>query len=97
MAKVYITAIRRSGGSLVRHITHVWFGSNSSYSISDSQIATSGMADLIDSGACEAWVKDPASWQEAKVIVVRPHDRPKYLRTKADDDPNDNLLSLPEK
>ena len=55
------------------------------------------MASRIERRVDEAWVHDPATWQEAQVIVVSPPGRSKYLRTKPDDDPNDNLLKLPRK
>jgi hypothetical protein len=97
MAKVYITAIELSGGTLVRHIVNVWYGPNPTWSQSDTKQSTSDMADLIDGKVHQAWVQDPVNRQEAEVIVVRPTGRPKYLRTKADDDPNDNLLKLPKK
>jgi hypothetical protein len=97
MAKVYITAIELSGGTSVRHIVNVWYGTNPTWSSSDTKISTSDMADLIDGKVHQAWVQDPGNRQEAEVIVVRPTGRFKYLRTKPDNDPNDNLLKLPKK
>lgn len=99
MTKVYITAIRLSGGKSVQHITHVWKGSNTTWSESDEKKSTSEMVDLIERQVHQAWVRDPdpAKRQEAQVMVVSPTGRAKYLRTKPDDDPNDNLLKLPQK
>ena len=97
MAKVYITAIELSGGTLVRHIINVWYGPKPTWSSSDQKTSTSTMAGGIDGGIYEAWVQDPANQKEAAVIVVSPTGRSKYLRTKPDDDPNDNLLKLPKK
>lgn len=97
MAKVYITAIELSGGPLVKHIINVWYGPDATWSQSDTKQSTSDMADLIDGKVHEAWVQDPDNRQQAEVIVVRPTGRSKYLRTKPDNDPNDNLLKLPKK
>jgi Protein of unknown function (DUF3892) len=97
VAKVYITAIELSGGTLVRHIINIWYGPNKAYTASDTKTSTADMASLIERKVHDAWVHDPANRQEAEVIVVSPLGRPKYLRTKPDDDPNDNLLKLPKK
>lgn len=51
----------------------------------------------IKSGADSFYVQDPAKSERAYVGVVRPSDgRKPFLRTHADGDGGDNLLSLPE-
>ena len=97
MAKVYITMIELSGGNGVRNIINVWYGPNKTYSSTDTGRSTEEMADLIDGKIHRVWVSDPDTGQEAEVTVVRPTGRPRHLRTKPDDDPNDNLLKLPKK
>lgn len=49
----------------------------------------------IDAGANTFFVLDPYSGKRSDVAVVRPAGRSPYLRTRADGDWNDNLLSLP--
>lgn len=95
MAKVYITAIRLSGGTSVQHITNVWYSSTPAGLATEA--TTGQMVSYIEQGTCQAYVQDPKTQQEARVLVVTPRSGPKYLRTKADDDPNDNLLQLPRK
>ena len=48
----------------------------------------------IDSGTSEFYVKDPVNGEAAYVGVVREAGKVPYLRTYADGDWNDNLLSL---
>jgi hypothetical protein len=95
--KTYITAIRLETGkaSHVQHIARVWYGNNPAGSLLDKDVSTSEMVRYIDDGTYNAYVQDSQTYQEALVKVVRPAGRSPYLRTKADDDPNDNLLQLP--
>lgn len=98
MSKVYVTAIRLSdGGYLVKHITHVWYSASATYTDNDTKITTHDMAERIERGTDNAWVKDSQTYIEAQVLVVTPASGRKYLRTKADGDLGDNLLSLPRK
>jgi hypothetical protein len=48
----------------------------------------------IDAGTNTFFVKDPYTGKRSEVAVVRPTSREAYLRTHADGDWNDNLLSL---
>jgi hypothetical protein len=48
----------------------------------------------IDSGSNRFFVKDPYTGRRSDIAVVRPAGRAPYLRTRADADWNDNLLSL---
>ena len=48
----------------------------------------------IDSKNNTFFVVDPRNGKRADIAVVRPAGRPAYLRTHADGDWNDNLLSL---
>jgi hypothetical protein len=48
----------------------------------------------IDARANTFFVVDPRNRKRADIGVVRPAGRPAYLRTHADGDWNDNLLSL---
>jgi len=45
----------------------------------------------------DAYVRSPRTGRTAKVNVVRPAGHTPYLRTSPDDDPDDNLLHLPQK
>lgn len=49
----------------------------------------------IDAGTNTFFVRDPYKGKRSDVGVVRPAGRNPYLRTHADGDWNDNLLSLP--
>jgi hypothetical protein len=49
----------------------------------------------IDAGQNTFFVLDPYTGKRSEVAVVRPVGRDAYLRTHADGDWNDNLLSLP--
>jgi len=48
----------------------------------------------IDAGTNTFFVIDPYTGKRSDVGVVRPAGRPPYVRTHADGDWNDNLLSL---
>jgi hypothetical protein len=64
--------------------------------MSDEGVELPEMIRRLSTGAVDAYVQSPKTKQTAKVEVV-PRDNPRYLRTRADDSPDDNLLHLPEK
>lgn len=92
MADVRVTCITKlSLMSSHEHITHLG-NSNSNgggWRWSREQVVAS-----IESGANTFFVKDPRTGQRSYVGVVKPAGRAAYLRTHADGDWNDNLLSL---
>ncbi len=55
-----------------------------------------GVIASIDAGTNSFYVIDPRTFRRADVGVMRPAGRAPYLRTYADGDWNDNLLSLPQ-
>lgn len=75
-----------------QHITHLqWKRSGSVDTVSS---ATQALVEWIDSGTGTAVVK-PGSGQSVVGTVDPGSGRPKYLRTYADGEWNNNLLSLP--
>lgn len=97
--KIYITAIRleHGKGSYVQYIERVWYGANPRGSIMDNDVSVLEMVRSIDDGTYEAYVQDPDGTKEARVLVIRPTGSRLHLRTRADGDPDDNLLKLPRK
>jgi len=88
MADVKVTCItKRDPGNRHEHITHI--GGNTWKWDRDKVIES------IDAGTNTFYVIDPSTAKRSEVGVVRPKDgRSPYLRTHADGDWNDNLLSL---
>lgn len=89
MADVQVTCINKStpqGGH--EHITHLG-ALNGSWKWTREQVIVS-----IDAKTNTFFVIDPKNNKRADVGVVRPAGSPAYVRTYADSDWNDNLLSL---
>jgi hypothetical protein len=89
MADVRVTCITKpQPQSPHEHITHV----------GDSRVgwkwAREDVIRSIDAGTNTFYVLDPYTGRRSNVGVVRPVGRAPYLRTHADGDWNDNLLSL---
>lgn len=87
----YVTAVHmNSGGADHDHIAQVrWLNVESRVEgIAD----TAGMVEFIDDGN-DVFVEDATG--DVPVGVVRPDGRPPHLRTFADGDWTNNLLSLP--
>jgi len=88
-----VTKIRVSDSAVdPKHITDVWLGSAPAWSAGDEKIAVLEAVRRIAAGAA-MFVKNPATGNESKVIVVgstQPH-----IRTTPDGTKDDNLLSLP--
>lgn len=90
MADVRVTCITKStpqGGH--EHITHLG-GQSGNWKWTREQVIAS-----IDQKTNTFFVVDPRNGKRADVGVVRPAGRAAYVRTYADGDWNDNLLSLP--
>ena len=91
MARYQITNVRKPDRSNSHeHITHVG-------NLSENWIITrEEVIHRIVSGRDTFYVVDPIfSWKHADVRVVYPAGRQPYIRTYADGDWGDNLLSLP--
>jgi hypothetical protein len=89
MADVQITCISKPNPeSPHEHITHVGNPAGGWKWPREQVIAS------IDAKTNTFYVIDPFNSKRADVGVVRPSGRPAYLRTYADGDWNDNLLSL---
>jgi hypothetical protein len=98
MAQTYITAIRLSQGKTVRHIIKVWSSQSPTWSATDEGVDLQEMVRrLSPPNVLDAYVQSPKTGRTAKVNVVRPAGHTPYLRTSPDDDPDDNLLHLPQK
>lgn len=70
------------------HITHVG-NPSAGWKWTREQVISS-----IDAGTNTFYVTDPNNGKRSNVAVIRPSGRAPYLRTHADGDWNDNLLSL---
>ena len=70
------------------HITHVG-NPSAGWKWTREQVISS-----IDAGTNTFYVIDPNNGKRSNVGVIRPSGRAPYLRTHADGDWNDNLLSL---
>jgi hypothetical protein len=89
MADVRVTCITKPHPqSPHEHITHLG-NPEAGWEWTRERVITS-----IDAGTNTFYVIDPRSGRRADIAVVRPAGRPAYLRTHADGDWNDNLLSL---
>jgi hypothetical protein len=89
MADVRVTCITKPHTqSPHEHITHLGNPAGSWKWTRDEVIAS------IDGGTNTFFVTDPKTGKRSDVAVVRPAGRAPYLRTHADGDWNDNLLSL---
>lgn len=89
MADVQVTCINKStpnGGH--EHITHL--GNPSA----KWKWTREAVIESIDAKTNTFYVLDPKNGKRADVGVVRPEGRAAYVRTYADGDWNDNLLSL---
>ncbi|HTW65796.1 MAG TPA: DUF3892 domain-containing protein [Bryobacteraceae bacterium] len=87
MADVQVTCIIKPDlYSRVEHITHL---GGPQWTWTREQVI-----DSIEGHTNTFFVIDPHTGARANVRVVRPSGRPAYVRTSADNDPNDNLLSL---
>lgn len=90
MADVQVTCITKSvpqGGH--EHITHLG-DVKGTWRWTREEVIQS-----IDANTNTFFVIDPNNAKRSNVGVVRPVGRPAYVRTHADRDWNDNLLSLP--
>ncbi|HZP75427.1 MAG TPA: DUF3892 domain-containing protein [Pseudolabrys sp.] len=89
MADVQITCIDKPHpDSPHEHITHVG-NPGAGWKWPREQVIAS-----IDAQSNTFYVLDPRTGKRSNVGVVRPTGRPAYLRTHADGDWNNNLLSL---
>ena len=89
MADAQITCIRKPHPqSPHEHITHVG-NPQGGWEWTREQVIAS-----IDAGTNTFYVRDPRTGLRSDVGVIRPAGRAAYLRTHADGDWNDNLLSL---
>jgi Protein of unknown function (DUF3892) len=89
MADVQVTCIDRPHlQSAHEHITHIG-NPAAGWKWPREQVIAS-----IECGTNTFYVVDPYTGKRADMGVVRPAGRPAYLRTYADGDWNDNLLSL---
>jgi len=88
MADRQVTCITKPYvNSTHEHITHL--GNPPQWMATREQVIAS-----IDAKTNTFYVVDPYTGKRSYVGVVRPTGRPAYLRTHADGDWNDNLLSL---
>jgi hypothetical protein len=88
MADCQITCITKPNPqSSHEHITHV--GNPPTWIWLREEVIKS-----IDAKTNTFFVVDPRNGKRSNVGVVRPSGRPAYIRTHADGDWNDNLLSL---
>lgn len=86
----YISCINKNSREDIHHrITHVGGYTNSQWKITSADAIS-----YIDRGEWEFYTK-PASGHGQKVVTATRLGR-KYLKTVADSDTPDNLLSLPE-
>lgn len=91
MADVQVTCIVKLHPlSPHEHITHVG-NPAAGWMWTREQVIAS-----IDAQTNTFYVIDPNNGYRSNVGVIRPEGRPAYLRTYADGDWNDNLLSLPQ-
>jgi hypothetical protein len=87
MADVQVTCITKPNPqSPHEHITHL---GGAQWKWTREQVITS-----IDAKTNTFYVLDPSTGKRADVGVIRPAGRPAFVRTHADGDWNDNLLSL---
>jgi hypothetical protein len=87
MADVQVTCITKPHPqSPHEHITHL---GGAKWKWTREQVIAS-----IDAKANTFYVLDPRTSKRADVGVIRPAGRPAFVRTHADGDWNDNLLSL---
>ena len=89
---IRITHIRLSGGSGHEHIVRLWWTDPADGTSKNSSRAEIVQWIEVDKGT--AYVQQPGS-KRATVGVVDPPVGAKYLRTYADGQYNNNLLSLP--
>jgi hypothetical protein len=90
MADARITCITKPQGGSHEHITHVGNPSNNWKWTVETVIKS------ITEGTNTFYVLDPMTGKRADVGIVRPDNRAPYIRTYADGDWNNNLLSLPQ-
>jgi hypothetical protein len=91
MADVQVKCITKPHPqSAHEHITHLG-NPSAGWKWTREQVIAS-----IDDRSNTFFVLDPYSGKRSNVAVVRPAGRLPYLRTHADGDWNDNLLSLPQ-
>jgi hypothetical protein len=89
MADVRITCITKPQNGSHEHITHVGNPTgNWKWPVAD-------VVKSIDAKTNTFYVADPVTGKRADVGVVRPDNHAPYIRTYADGDWNNNLLSLP--
>lgn len=89
MAEVQVTCITKPHPqSSHEHITHLG-NPAAGWILTREQVIAS-----IDAKTNTFFVVDPRTGKHSYVGVVRPSGRPAYVRTHADGDWNDNLLSL---
>lgn len=90
MSHIYITARHMEGGQTLKHIARVKWSKPSTGE--SGETSRSLMVSWIDGGG-SARVRD-RDGSEVQVHVVRVN--PPYLRTNANNESTDNLLSLPQ-
>lgn len=89
MSDVQVTCIDKPHrDSLHEHITHI------GNPLSGWKWPREKVIDSIEAGTNSFYVIDPYNGKRSDVGVVRPEGRAAYLRTYADGDWNNNLLSL---
>jgi hypothetical protein len=92
---IRITGIRLSGGTGHEHITTLWWIDPARNVEKSSRRAT--IVAWIDDEQREAYVHQPGTARSTVGTVDPGSGRSKYLRTYADGQWNNNLLSLPRK
>lgn len=91
MPDCQVTCIRKPNRfSSHEHITHI--GNSSGNWFMTREVAIKRIEGKIDT----FFVVDPANGKRSNVEVVKEANKDPYLRTRADGDLNDNLLSLNE-
>lgn len=89
MADVQVTCITKPHPqSAHEHITHLG-NPRAGWKWTREEVVRS-----IDAGTNTFFVLDPNNGKRSEVAVIRPTGRAAYVRTHADGDWNDNLLSL---
>lgn len=88
MANYRVTCITKPQNGSHEHITHI------GNSLDRWKLATAEVVRRIDSKADTFYVQDSRTGNVAYIGVVRPSNHAPYLRTYANGNWNDNLLSL---
>lgn len=91
---IRITDVRMSGGTRHEHVVRLWWTNPATAATGDNTRAQ--IVSWIENEGGKAYVEDGRG-HRVDVGVVTPRYGSKYLRTRADGVPTDNLLALPGK